>query len=166
MFAGLLVGESAKAIAASRWLPGVSAYSSLFIENLLFGLSVVIFLASGIFVLFLSTLIPLPILVLSVISLIFLLGCGVVLVLALHQGWQVLSPLLSYVEKKQYGWISLDRQAPRIRNFEEAVHGFYRRHRNLFLGLLCLEFSTHFIGVFEAGWILFLIHCKGASGLL
>jgi hypothetical protein len=161
MFAGLVVGESIKAIAASRWLPGVSAYSSVFMENLLFGLSVVIFLASGVFVLFLSTLLPLPILVLSGISVVFLLACGVILFLVLHQGWQVLSPLLSYVEKKQFGWESLERQAPQIRSFEDAVHGFYRSHRSLFLGLMGLEFSTHFIGVFEAWWILYMIHCKG-----
>jgi hypothetical protein len=161
MFAGLVVGESTKAIAASRWLPGVSAYSSVFIENLLFGLSVVIFLAGGILVLFLSTLLPFPILVLSVILVVFLLTCGVILFLMLHRGWQVLSPLLSYFEKKQFGWSSLERQAPQIRSFENAVHGFYRSHRNLFLGLMGLEFSTHFIGVFEAWWILYMIHCQG-----
>lgn len=161
MFAGLVVGESTKAIAASRWLPGVSAYSSVFIENLLFGLSVVIFLAGGILVLFLSTLLPFPILILSMILVVFLLACGVILLLMLHRGWQVLSPLLSYFERKQFGWSILERQAPQIRSFENAVHGFYRSHRNLFLGLMGLEFSTHFIGVFEAWWILYLIHCQG-----
>ena len=161
MVAGLVVGESAKAIAASRRLPGISAYSSLFIENLLFGLSVVAFLASGAFVLCFTGFFPTQILFLGMTSAVLLLICGLVLLLMLQQGWQVLSLILSYLERKQFGYGSLGHRALKIRSFEEAVHGFYGNHRCLFFVLFGLELTTHWIGVFEAWWILYLIQGKG-----
>jgi hypothetical protein len=161
MIAGLIVGESTKAIAASFRLPGLSAYSSIFIENLLFGLSVVVFLAMGALLLCFAGFFPAQILYFNLIVASLLLICGLGLFLLLHRGWQVFSPLLNYLEKKQFGWGSLERQAPQIRNFEEAVYGFYEKHRRLFFVLLGLEFSTHWIGVFEAWWMLYWLQGKG-----
>ena len=162
MIAGLVVGESAKAIAASFWLPGVSAYSSVFIENLLFGLSVVVFFALGALVLCFTAFFPAQILDLSLTLASLLLVCGICLFLVLHRGWQVVGILLKYLEKKQLGWGLLEKRALQIRSFEEAVHGFYKNHRRLFFLLLGLEFSTHWIGVFEAWWILYWLLGKGA----
>lgn len=162
MVAGLVVGESAKAMAASRRLPGISAYVSLFIENLLFGLSVVAFLSIGVFVLCFTEFFPTQILFVAVTSATILLVCGAVLFLGLHQGWQVLGPIFKYLSKKNLGGATLAQQAVQIEGFEEAVHKFYRNRTTLFFFLLGLEFTTHWIGVFEAWWILYLIQGRGA----
>ena len=161
MIAGLFVGESTKAIAASFRLPGLSAYSSIFIENLLFGLSVVVFLVMGASFLCYAAFFPAQILYFILIVSSLLLLCGSSLFLLLHWRRQVCSPLLNFLEKRQFGWKSLERQAQPIRDFEEAVYGFYERHRKLFFVLLALEFSTHWIGVLEAWWMLYWLQGKG-----
>ena len=161
MFAGLLMGESAKALAASRWLPGISAFSSLFIENLLFGLSVVVFLASGVVILLSSALFPARVLALALTLTVPLALSALFLFLLLHYRWRLLGPLLDFLENKPTIWGGLKPIASQVRNFEDTVHAFYRDHQSLFFLLLGLEFTTHLVGVIEAYWTLHWIQGHG-----
>jgi glycosyltransferase 2 family protein len=149
-FAGPFLGETAKAYVVAKRMPLAYGLSSIVIENLIYSLSVVFFIVSGVLLLLLKFAIPEPMRIASL-----LVGLAVLLPMLaafviIRRKWMVLGKLLDRLKGKGVKWSCIRRQEQRIRLFEENVVGFYGRHRRIFFWVLFLEVLSCFTGVVEA----------------
>jgi glycosyltransferase 2 family protein len=151
---GLFVGESTKAVIVSRQVSGVTPYVSIVIENLIFGISVLVFLLAGVILLLFSPGIPQPVRLAGCLTAVLLALPSTMVIVAVRLHWMVLSRSLSWLKSKNIKWGFLHLRAQAIRRFEEAVFSFYGKHMPQFYGLLFLEFCANWVGVFEAFWVL------------
>lgn len=152
--AGPFLGETTKALIVSRRLPVAHTLSSLFIENLLYSVSVALFILVGLF-LFLANFTMAAEMRLAM----WVTGVGVVAVvlgsyLLIRQRWLPLGRLLDWNQSRGVRWPWLERREDKIRAFEENIYSFFGRRRGLFFYIFFLELLTNFTGVIEAYLIL------------
>jgi glycosyltransferase 2 family protein len=153
-FAGPFLGETAKAYVVAQRMPLAYGLSSIVIENLIYSLSVVFFIVSGVLLLLLKFAVPEPMRIASL-----LVGLAVLLPMLaafviIRRKWMVLGKLLDRLKSRGVKWSFIRRQEQKIRLFEENVVGFYGRHRRIFFWVLLLEVLSCFTGVIEAYIIL------------
>lgn len=153
-FAGPLLGESAKALAVSRRMPATESLSSIVIENLVYSLSVVLFIASGVVVFLAGVALPH-----RAQLAVLLVGAGLLVpVLAIQAAitrrFLILSTALDRLATRGVRVAAVDRRRDKIREFEEQVVAFYTGRRGLFFAVLVVELLTCVTGVLEAYLIL------------
>jgi uncharacterized protein (TIRG00374 family) len=152
--AGPLVGETAKAWAASQSMPAQSSISSVVIENLIYYLAAVLFMLSGV-VLVLLKLAPfhrsgwLASGLVSCFLASMLLACWIV-----RTRTPLLGGILDRLRRMGLKWAFLERYEHDLRAMEMDIYDFFLTRRSLFLSLLALEFATNFTGIGEAYLIL------------
>lgn len=151
---GLFLGESTKAVIASRRIPGVTPYASIVIENIIFGMSVIIILLGGSALLFVLPGVSQTARIAGCLTAALLLLPSILVVVGLHRRWMLISNGLSMLQRRQIRWDWFQRHTPVLLRFEEAIYGFYRKHTSQFYGIVVLEFCASCVGVFEAFWIL------------
>jgi uncharacterized membrane protein YbhN (UPF0104 family) len=152
--AGPLVGETAKAWAASQSMPAQSSVSSVVIENLIYYLAAALFMLSGV-VLVLLKLAP------------FhrsgwlaggLVSCFLASLLLARWIVRTRTPLLGGIldrlRRMGLKWAFLERHEQDLRATEVSIHDFFLTRRSLWLGLFGLEFASNFTGIGEAYLIL------------
>jgi hypothetical protein len=153
-FAGPLLGESAKAVAVSQRIPATDTLSSIVIENLLYSLSVVLFIMSGVIAFLAGT---------SssgrtrAIVLLVSLGLFVPIVAiqaAIAKRFLLLSSLLDLLGKRGVRVKAVERRRDELRRFEEHVVAFYAGHRARLLAAFGIELVTNVTGLVEAYLIL------------
>jgi hypothetical protein len=152
--AGPFLGETAKTYVVAQRMPLTYGLSSIVIENLIYSLSVVFFIVSGVLLLLVRFAIPEPMRIASL-----LVGLAVLLPMLaafviISRKWMVLGKLLDRLKGEGVTWSFIRRQDQKIRLFEENVVGFYGKHRRIFLWVLLLEVLSCFTGVIEAYIIL------------
>ena len=153
-FAGPVLGETAKTLAASTRMPLTFSLSSVVIENLIYGLAVIAFVVSGVLVLLWRIALPQHLRIASIVGGLALLVPVLVVYLLVSRRWLAITALLNWVKRTNRNWTFLTRREQRLRLFEENVYGFYGRHRRLFWGITVLEILANLTGVFEAYLIL------------
>jgi uncharacterized protein (TIRG00374 family) len=152
--AGPLVGETAKAWAASQSMPAQSSLSSVVIENLIYYLAAVLFMLSGV-VLVLLKLAPSHrsgwlaggLVICFLIS--TAAACWIV-----RRRISLLGKALDYLKRAGLGRAFLECHEQDLRAIEVGIHDFLLTRKSLLLGLLGLEFATNFTGIGEAYLIL------------
>ena len=153
-FAGPLLGESAKALAVSQRIPATNSLSSIVIENLVYSLSVVLFIMSGAVVFLAGVALPhrtqLAVLLVGVGMLVPILAIQA----AITRRFLILTTLFDRLGVAGIRVAAIDRRRDKIRGFEQQVIDFYTGRRGLFFGVLVLEMLTSVTGVLEAYVIL------------
>lgn len=152
--AGPFLGETAKAFLVSRRISAPHALSSIVIENLLYSLSVALFILSGVLIFLANFAVPEQIRIASLLVALAILLPVVAVYLIIRQRWMLLSRLFDHLREKKIRWSFLERQEGKIREFEENIYDFYSKHRSLFFCVLLLELLASFTGVIEAYIIL------------
>jgi len=150
--AGPLLGESAKAWTASRWMPASSSASSVLIENLIYGLAAGLFVLSGAIIL-LVAISPHP----GLGSWIFIACLFASLPVAwtlLRRGTPSIARLLDCLPPGSRVTRFLEPYKTQIESVEAEVYRFFRARRAAFLGILGLELLTNFTGLAEAYLVL------------
>ncbi len=150
--AGPLLGETAKAWAASRWMSGSSSASSVLIENLIYGLAAGLFMLSGAIVVVaaISPGIHLGIwIVVAGLTASLVIACAV-----FHLAGGLIAPILDRLPAGSRVKRFLEPYESQLKAVEAEVYRFFRARRAAFLGILALEISTNFTGVAEAYLIL------------
>lgn len=144
-FAGFLVSEPAKPALIRDRVPLTAGISALAIENIFYGLSVALFIFSGMTALLLSFTLTKGLRIISIVTLVvivFVIALGVALIfkrLKFISGTARLLHRRGLNEK----WVG------KAQSVEERIYGFYRRNQSRFLPILLLEACFHFAGAAE-----------------
>lgn len=154
--AGPLLGEPAKIVAASKWLPAKDAASSVVIENLIYILSALLFMLSGIVLALIKLVALRSLLWLGGGLLICFLGPVALLLWAVGRRKLLLGSILDYLNRRRFRWSLLERHTPSLRLIESTVSDFFRERRRTFVAVLAAELATNVTGIAEAYVILAL----------
>jgi hypothetical protein len=147
-----------KAALVKDRVPLVVAVSALAVQNLFYGLSVALFILSGLAVLLLSF--PLTrgirltsVIALGVVSVIILLGFVV-----FKLRWRFLTAGFERLRRTRFGQRFLkEKQRANTEAVEDTVYNFYSRHRLRCAFIMLLEACFHLAGVLEVYITLYFI---------
>jgi len=144
-FAGFLVSEPAKPALIRDRVPLTAGISALAIENIFYGLSVSLFIFSGMTALLLSFNLPKGLRIVSIVTLVvilFIIALGVALI---FKRLNVISGTARVLHGRGLDakWVD------KAKSVEERIYGFYRRHQSRFLPILFLEACFHLAGATE-----------------
>jgi hypothetical protein len=153
-FAGPLLGEPMKALAASRQLPATVCLSSIAVENLVFSVSVVVFLLTGVWALLFHAALPGEMRLFNLLATLALIIPALLSYLAIRRDWKILSWTAYLAGRFQPTWEARLQLSARVGQVEERLYTFVGENRRLFLFILLLELATHCCGVAEAWLIL------------
>jgi hypothetical protein len=162
--AGPFLGEPVKALIASSQLPTTQCIASIVIENLIFSISVVIFISTGMLVLLVQAAIPANLKIAGMMVSAMLIVPALLVYLAILRRWLLLSQLTAWLQRQWPQWERGQKIGEKVRQFEEAVYSFAGTHKGLFLYILLLELLTHLSGVAEA-WLILQVTAGKAQWL-
>jgi len=151
---GIVVSGSAKAISVSNRVPLVVGFSSVATENLFYSLSTCLLIILGGIAFLFSFQLPevwvwTLYIFIAIVVLILLLGITMVV-----RQWHWASGILNALFVRGFAQDSLRTFRVRVREFEDLIYGFYRRHPEKFLPIFSLEVIFHLLGVLEAWYVL------------
>lgn len=144
-FAGFLVSEPAKPALIRDRVPLTASISALAIENIFYGLSVSLFIFSGMTALLLSFNLPKGLRIVSIVTLIVIILIISLGVLLIFKRLKVISGTAGMLHRRglDVKWIE------KSRSVEERIYGFYRRNQSRFLPIILLESCFHLAGATE-----------------
>jgi hypothetical protein len=144
-FASFVISEPAKPALIRDRVPLMAGLSALAIENIFYGLSVVVFVFSGMLALLLNFSLPKGLRLVSIITL-------VVVLLVIAFGVSLVRKQLRFISgpAKFLGRFGLNpKWIEQGRSVEDRVYGFYQRNGSRFLPILLLEACFHLAGTAE-----------------
>ena len=153
-FAGPVLGETAKTYAMGEHMPLTFSLSSIFIENLLYSLAVIVFIISGAFVLLGQIALPHQIRVATVAGIMALLAPVLVALWLISRRRLIISGILHWLEQRNWLPQRIARKEARLKLFESNVYEFYGKNRGAFWVIMLLEVLANLGGVIEAYIIL------------
>lgn len=148
-FTGPLLGEATKAALLRKRVPLAYGVPALVIDNLLYNLSVAIFVLSGACVMLIAY--PLPPLIwyllvgIAIVAVCSLLAIGV----AIGRRLMPLSMLLSQLARLGLNRRTVVSRRKQVRRLEFHVYDFYHTRRQSFLAMLAFNFLAHLSSVAE-----------------
>ena len=147
--ASMAVSEPSKAAFVRHRVPLMAGLSALAIENIFYGLSVVLFIFSGMTALLLSFPLPKPLRYAAIGSLVVILVIAPLGYLVIRRQMKFLSGALTCLGNRvgRRAWI--ETANTRARTLEERIYGFYERNSARFLPIMGLEGCFHLAGVAE-----------------
>lgn len=151
---GILISGTAKAVAVRRRVPFIVALSSIATENLFYSLGTGLFMAFGA-IAFLKTFKLAEGWVFAVDALVGLIFLLIILgFLMVIRQWHFVSAICQKIY--EYGFLTkiLENGRFQVREFENQIYGFYRKHPGRFAPIFLMQVVFHALGVFEAWFIL------------
>jgi hypothetical protein len=154
---GIMVSEPAKAALVRDRLPLVAGLSGVAVENILYTLSVALFIFSGAVALLFNFQLPewLRLFCLGALAVIIIFVLAALFML--RRQWRFLSGAIEWIYARGLGRRALETRRGRVQVFEDRVYGFYGRNRARLLPVMLLEACFHAAGVAEVYLTLFLI---------
>ena len=148
-FVSVAVSEPSKAVFVRDRIPLMVGLSALAIENILYGLSVALFIFAGTATLLLSFSLPKPLRYASIGALI-----TIVIIVPLgffvdSQSGEVFDRRHSISNSRGSARGLMTKICPRAQTLEERVYGFYQRNQGGLLPIFALELMFHVAGVVE-----------------
>jgi len=164
--ASIAVAEPSKAVFVRHRIPLIAGLSSIALENMFYGLSVILFIFSGISALLLSFSLPKALRYASIGALIVSVLVAVLGYLVVRKQWRFLSRALKSLDDRGVARDWMLRLTPRAESLEDRVYGFYERNRGRLLQIFGLEVCFHLAGVTEVYTTLAFISGTKAPTLL
>lgn len=164
-FTGPVLGEATKAALLRKRVPLASALQALAVDNLLYNLSVALFISSGALVMLATYDLPvgarLPL---------YGIAAGMALVFSLV-AWAVLAdvmPVTAAVDflirrRLKADWFSARRE--HFRRVEENVYDFYKKRPRAFFTMFACDFLAHATTVAEVAAVLWMLGFEPALGV-
>lgn len=144
-FASFVVSEPAKAALIRDRVPLIAGFSALAIENIFYGLSVAVFISSGMVALLLSFSLPKELRLASFITLLVLLTVITLGTLLIRKQLRFISGAARFLQRR-----GLDEKwVEKGFTLEDRIYGFYQRNGARFLPILLLEACFHLAGICE-----------------
>ena len=155
---GPLLGEPAKAAMVRRQIPLLQGFSSVVVENLIYNLSVALFMFAGLPAL--AALVEVP----GKLKMAGYIFAGVTLFilavawLAIRGRWFIFARALEQVARARTSKSErMGAAISRTRSLEENIYQFYEKRRGAFYLILALNMACHLINVVEVYVILALM---------
>jgi hypothetical protein len=151
---GPVLGETAKVVGISRFIPAQAGATSVVIEDLIYALAALTFMLGGVALALFSLTTSRAFQWTATSLLIGLLAA----VLAAH--WMarrqisVLGGTLDFLKRAGLRWAFLERHQSQLRAMERDIYDFFVAHKRLLSFVFAIEFATNFTGIAEAYLIL------------
>jgi hypothetical protein len=147
------VAEPSKPILIRDRVPLMAGFTSFVIENIFYGLSVVIFVFAGMVALLLTFHLPKGLRIASFITIGVILALVVISLVLVRRQVRFVSGAAAFTHRH-----GLDAKwMEKARAFEDRVYGFYLRNARRFVPILFLESCFHVAGVLEIYVTLYFI---------
>jgi putative ABC transport system permease protein len=148
-FTGPILGEATKAALLKKRVPLVTGVQALVVDNLLYHLSVALFILSGACVMLASYNLPeaahYTLLLIATLSMLTLLAVG----FAASRRVMPLSWLIERLAALGFKPRALAKRSEHINDLEANVYDFYRHHRGSFFAIVAFDLVSHMSSVFE-----------------
>ncbi len=148
-FTGPLLGEATKAALLRKRVPLVTGVQALVVDNLLYNLSVALFIMSGACVMLASYNLPdaafYSLLLIATLAMLTLIAVG----LAAARRVMPLTWLIEQFAARGFSPRAIAKRRAHIFDVESNVYEFYRHHRGTFLGIVALDLVSHVSSVIE-----------------
>jgi putative ABC transport system permease protein len=148
-FTGPILGEATKAALLKKRVPLVTGVQALVVDNLLYHLSVALFIMSGACVMLASYNLPeaahYTLLLIATLSMLTLLAVG----FAASRRVMPLSWLIERLAAIGFKPRALAKRSAHINDLEANVYDFYRNHRGSFFAIVAFDLVSHMSSVFE-----------------
>lgn len=144
-FASFVVSEPAKSALIRDRLPLMVGFSALAIENIFYGLSVAVFIASGMVALLLSFNLPKGLRLASIIALIVIMFVIMLGAFLIRKQLRFISGAARFLHRRGLNqkWVEQGF------TLEDRIYGFYQGNGARFLPILLLEACFHLAGICE-----------------
>ncbi len=152
--AGPLLGEPAKVVAVSRFIPADAGASSVIIENLVYTLAAVLFMLSGLVLALTKLATPDGFHWIGAELVTLFLASVAVAYWIISRQILLLGRILDYLKRREVRWTFLERHENHMRAVELAIYHFFLNRRGIFLAVLAIEIATNFTGIVEAYLVL------------
>ncbi|HEX8150226.1 MAG TPA: ABC transporter permease [Pyrinomonadaceae bacterium] len=164
-FTGPVLGEATKAALLRKRVPLPAAVQALAVDNLLYNLSVAVFISSGALVMLLTYDLPvgarLPLMGIA---------AGMALVITLI-AWAVISDVMPVTAAVDFfirrGWKArwFESRRGHFRQVEENVYDFYKKRPRTFFTMLACDFLAHATTVAEVAAVLWMLGFEPGFGV-
>ena len=144
-FASFVISEPAKPALIRDRVPLMAGLSALAIENIFYGLSVAVFICSGMVALLLSFSLPQGLRLASIITLIIILIAVALGTLFIRKQLRFISGTTRFFHRRGLN----EKWVEKGRTLEDRIYGFYQRNGARFLPILLLEACFHLAGICE-----------------
>ena len=144
-FASFAISEPAKPVLIRDRVPLMAGFSAIAIENLFYGLSVAVFIFSGMVALLLSFSLPKGLRLASIITLVIILLAVALGTLFIGKQLRFISGTTRFFHRRGLN----EKWVEKGRTLEDRIYGFYLRNRARFLPILLLEACFHLAGICE-----------------
>lgn len=152
---GPFLSEPAKAAMVRRQIPLVAGVSSVAIENMVYYLSVFLFMLSGLPMLVWLTDVPRALKVASFATTALMISGIVIAFFSVRRRGYVMARLLEWFAKRLKKDLALT--ITHLRSVETNIYDFYERRQGAFYAILALNLLAHLLNVIEVYLILTLI---------
>jgi glycosyltransferase 2 family protein len=151
---GILISGTSKAVAVRHRVPLVVGLSSIATENLFYSVVTGIFICFGSYA-FLQNfeLSDSWVFTINMLIAVIILLILFIVFIVLKQ-WHFASQFCEFLYNRKIGTRILESGRLQVRLFENLIYGFYRKHPNRFLPIFLCQAAYHFLGIFEAWFIL------------
>ncbi len=139
------LAEPSKPILIRDRVPLIAGFSSFVIENIFYGLSVVVFVLAGMIALLLSFHLPKGLRIASIVTIVVILLVIAISLALVRRQVRFVSRAAAFAHRHGFDEKWIDKSGA----FEDRVYGFLSRNARRFLPILLLEFCFHFCGVLE-----------------
>lgn len=148
-FTGPFLGEATKAALLRKRVPLVMGVQALVVDNILYNLSVALFVLSGACVMLVSYDLPdaahYTLLLIATSAMSVLLAIG----LAASRRVKPLTWLIEQLASRNFNPRSLAKRREHIYDVESNIHDFYSQHRGTFFGIVAFDLAAHVSSVLE-----------------
>ncbi len=139
------LAEPSKPILIRDRVPLMAGFSSFVIENIFYGLSVVVFVLAGMIALLLSFHLPKGLRIASIVTIVVILLVIAISLVLVRRQVKFVSRAAAFAHGHGFDAKWIDKG----RTFEERVYGFLSRNSQRFVPILLLESCFHLSGVLE-----------------
>ncbi len=147
--ASVAVSEPSKAVFVKDRLPLMVGLSTLAVENIFYGLSVSLFIFSGVATLLLSFSLPKPLRYASIGALLATLVVIPLGYMVIRRKARFLSGALGFLSARGIARKWMMKMRPQAQILEERIYGFYERNQRSFISIFALDLTFHLAGVVE-----------------
>jgi hypothetical protein len=156
---GPFLSEPAKAAMMKRQVPMLHGFSSLVVENMIYYLSVLIFMLSGLPALSWIREVPDGLKLAGYLGAMSIIAVVAITYLSIRRRWYPVAYFFGLIGKRLSDRRKerFDKLITNTRLVEERVYAFYEKRRNAFYLILLLNMFAHLINVVEVAVILMLM---------
>jgi hypothetical protein len=144
-FASFVISEPAKPALIRDRVPLMAGFSAITIENIFYGLSVAVFISSGMIALLLSFSLPQGLRVGSFFVLVVIIIMITLGTLLVRKQVKFVSGTAAFLHRRGLS----EKWVEKGRTLEDRIYGFYHRNRARFVPILLLETCFHLAGIWE-----------------